>query len=134
MSIDHIEEMSILKGCLYERDVFIGEILYQRDVYQSDVFIREMSVLERRFHLRDVCIREMSVIKEVSVFERCLYQRGFSYQRFVHFRGVHREMSVLERLQYRRDVCTYQRNASIIEMAILETGMSLLEMFYDKKD
>ena len=47
----YVGEMSVLKRCLYWRDVCIGEMA----VLEIDIFIREMSVLERCLY------REMSI-------------------------------------------------------------------------
>ena len=58
--------MSVLEICLYQRDVCIREMT-----------VLEMFVLERCLYKRETCIREMFVLeRNVCALERSLFQRG----------------------------------------------------------
>ena len=59
--------------------------MLERCLYQRDVCIREMSVLEWCLYWRDVCILERCLyIREMSVVERCLYWRGVCIRKLSH--------------------------------------------------
>ena len=122
-------EVSVLERCLY-----------YRCVYQKDVCIREVFVLERCLYQRGVCIGEVFVL-ERSAYQR--YQRGVrsAYQRYQRgVRSAYQRYQRGVRSAYQRSVyigevfvferCLNQRSVYIREMCVVERYFQYLHIIF----